>query len=173
MSGLEHSARQVLPVSAAVKGPLRFTRRQWDQSRQVREVLDSFNHPLRPAPVAVRVDDDAHAESVVMSGADIVITLRTGSQHVRSRFTSAVGGIDAPLALVLGQEPFATVADAGIRGAAAEALAKINTRQQRIARRPIAAPGRSASSVNSGYGSLIVAGLILVAMVVTAWTVLR
>jgi hypothetical protein len=120
MSSNNHSTRQVLPLSAAVKGPRFSTSKHWEISQTAREVLDSFDLPLRREPT---VD---HSESIVMHGSEIVNTLRTGAHVVKQTRTSDhLPTLPVELAIV----PFETVADASVQDAAATALAALNNRK--------------------------------------------
>ena len=123
---MDHSKRQVLPANAAVKGPRFSTSKHWEISSVAREVLDSFDLPLRSRVV------DAPCESIVMEGAEIRRTMRTGSHAVRQTFT-------APLELDTTPAPlaFEVVADTTLRDAAGQALAALNNRPHaRRAARP-------------------------------------
>ena len=87
LPSFDPTRRQVLPLSEAVRAP-RFKRRDWQLSAQVREVADSFELPRQPSPP---VDDDAHGESIVMQGAEIRNTLRTGSHVVTQKRIADLG----------------------------------------------------------------------------------
>jgi hypothetical protein len=133
------SRRQFLPASAAVKGPRFSPSRDWSNSQIVREVLDSFAHtPLRPAP---RIVADHNSESIVMEGAEIRRTMRTGSHVVRQNSTAAldVDHTPAPLA-------FEVVADTTLASEAAAALDRLATQTVRARRRALPAPSAAPST---------------------------
>jgi hypothetical protein len=117
-AAFDPSKRTVLPASAAVSGP-RFRRRDWALSAQVREILDEINLPLTPRPVA-----DQHCESIIMEGAEIRRTMRTGSHVVRQNSTAAIELDDTPAPLA-----FEVVANTTLQADAAAALAAINDRK--------------------------------------------
>jgi hypothetical protein len=152
------SKRTVLPSSAAVNGP-RFRRRDWALSAQVREILDEINLPMAPRPAA-----DAPCESIIMEGAEIRRTMRTGSHVVRQNSTVALELDDTPA-----PPAFETVADASIQSAAAVALAQINERKPharrgaRLSRPALKAP--STASTRAMTLAFILAGVAVVALV--------
>lgn len=165
----DHSTRQVLPLSAAVK-PVRFsTTKHWAISQTVREVLDSFDTPLRPL-IAPPVERDIdHAESIIMSGNEIVNTLRTGSHQVKQRRTADLAMLPMELAVV---EPFAP--DAILQTDAATALAKLNDHKPHARRgarlpRPATKAPRAASTratiLAVVLGVVMIAALIYVTFV--------
>ena len=122
---MDPTQRQVLPVSAAVK--TRFRRRDWERSAQVREILDAINLPLTPRP-----EVDQHCESIIMEGAEIRRTMRTGSHVVRQTCTSAIELESTPAPLA-----FEVVADTTLQAEASRALAALNNRPHaRRAARP-------------------------------------
>ncbi|MGO9991826.1 MAG: hypothetical protein ACLPTF_04850 [Steroidobacteraceae bacterium] len=160
----DHSARQFLPASAAVKGP-RFQRRQWETSQQVREILDDIYHEVSrasaeaPAPRAL-----ASSESIVMEGPRIRATYRCESGVVATRdFTTSLGHEDA---LSIVEAPAIETAPT-VRDAAAAALMEINRRKVAPARRtaPTPAAGRpwmlKAVAYALASGGLVFAGLAL------------
>ncbi|MGO9994696.1 MAG: hypothetical protein ACLPTF_19565 [Steroidobacteraceae bacterium] len=128
------SRRQILPASAAVKGP-RFRRRDWELSAQVREILDEINVPLTPRPER-SIDP---AESIVLAGNEIFNSMRTGGHVVKQRRT-----VDFAMLPELAIAEPAAVVDDSLRNAAGEALAALNQRRVAPARRadpePSAAP---------------------------------
>jgi hypothetical protein len=162
--------RQVLPLSASIR-PVRFARRQWEISQQVREICDSWDtgRPvMQPAPRPIV--DDANCESIILEGATIQRTWRkTGAFQVRQNSTAAIELVDTtppPLA-------FEVVADTTLQTDAAAALAAINDRKPsgrrsvRLPRKPLKAP-RTASpvwlAVAFTLGGLAIAALVVVAM---------
>lgn len=132
MSSNDHSTRQVLPLSAAVSTSTlpRFRQRDHACSALVREILDQFNHETERRFAAVPAPErDVGTESIVMQGAEILNTMRTGSHVVKQRRTSD----HAPLPLeleVVAAEPFVPVVTT-LRTDAAAALEVLNNRKPR------------------------------------------
>jgi hypothetical protein len=163
----DFSRRQVLPLSAAIR-PVRFARRDWEVSAQVRDVLDSFDHsPLRPAPRPVV---DHPCESIVMEGASIQRTMRTGGHVVRQNSTVTLELDDTP-APPLAFETTATP----MQSAASEALAAMDRpharRGARLPRPALKAP-RTASGLAMTIAAVL-AGLVIAALVVVVRNSLR
>lgn len=165
MSSNDHSTRQVLPASAAVKGPRFSTSKHWEISSTAREVLDSFDLPLRPmlSPPIERAFDAN--ESIVMSGAEIINTMRTGSHSVKQRRTADLATL--PELAVVEPEAYERVPDATLQQDADAALARMDTRRahaRRTARlnRPATQAPRTAST-----GALVTV-FVIVAVVIVA-----
>jgi hypothetical protein len=161
--------RQVLPLSAAIR-PVRFARRNWEISQQVREILDSWDtgRPVvQPAPRPVA--DDQNCESIIMEGSQIQRTWRkTGAFEVRQHSTTTLGVVeDAPAPLA-----FAVVADTGIRDAASAALEAINSRKPhgRRAPREPAKPLTPPTSTRVLVLGFILAGVVVGALLYVAKT---
>lgn len=159
MSSNNHSTRQVLPASAAVKGPRFSTSKHWEISSTAREVLDSFDLPLRPAPT---VD---HSESIVMNGSEILNTLRTGSHVVKQRRVSDHLPT-LPLELAIAQEPF--VPDPSVQVAAGQALAAINDRKP-FARRSVRLPRKTQTAPRATSRALTWTLIVVSSLVAAAW----
>jgi hypothetical protein len=141
MSDQHHSTRQVLPLSAAVTA-LRFRRRDWEQSSQVREILDSFNLPQTPKPERT-VD---HSESIIMHANVIENRMTTGAHVVRqTRVVDHLPTLSVELAVVE-PEAYERVVDATLQQDADAALARLESRRAharrgvRLARKPATAP---------------------------------
>lgn len=117
---IDPTKRQFLPASAAVTA-LRFRRRDWERSSQVREILDSFNLPQTPR--AERTVD--FSESVVLDGNVIENRMTTGAHVIKQRRTVDFEALPE-LSVV---EPFETVADTTLQADAATALAALNNRK--------------------------------------------
>jgi hypothetical protein len=158
----DFSRRQILPASAAVKGPRFSTTKHWAISSVAREVLDSFDLPLTPRPER-NIDP---AESIVLEGCVILNSLRTGSHVVKQRRT-----VDFETWPELSiAEPFAVVADDSIRGAAAERLRQISTvKRPRVAPRPVARPAPAAGRSQVLFAAVLVLG----ALAFAAWIAVR
>jgi hypothetical protein len=156
----DHSIRQVLPASAAVKGPRFSTSKHWEISQTAREVLDSFDLPLRPmlSPPVERAFDAA--ESIVMTGAEIINTMRTGSHSVKQRRTADLATLPE-LAIV---EPFETVAPT-LQADAATALAAINDRKPH-ARRGVRLPRKPATAPWTASPGALVVAFVIAAVVI-------
>jgi hypothetical protein len=159
------SKRTVLPASAGVR-PVRFSNRDHAISAQVRDVLDSFERsPFLPAPRPVA---DQQHESIIMEGAEIRRTMRTGSHVVRQNSTAAleVDNTPAPLA-------FETVADSSIQSAAAVALQQLNDRPH--ARRGHRLPAKRlvtprTASTGALWIAFAIAGVVVAMLVKVAVT---
>lgn len=119
----DFSRRQILPASAAVKAPRFSTTRHWAVAAQIREVLD-LDAPPPPRPVASQ-----QCESIIMEGASIRRTMRTGAFEVRQNSTVALDVDNTPPPLA-----FEPVADSTLQSDAAAALAAINSRARRAPR---------------------------------------
>lgn len=103
--------------------------------------------------------------SIVMEANSYVVSIRRGASSASRTYTSNVGDVE-PLAIAA--DP---VIEAGtsIQAEAAAALQTLKNRPYKPkGRAPNASPGRSA-----GLGSLAIAGIILIAMVITAICVSR
>ncbi len=144
MSDTNHSTRTVLPLAAAVKGPRFSTTKHWEISSVAREVLDSFDLPLRSmvAPPVERSFDAA--ESIVMSGAEIINTMRTGSHSVKQRRTADLATL--PELAIVEPEAYERTPAATLQQDADAALERINSRRararrsHRLPRKPATAP---------------------------------
>lgn len=152
---MDHTQRQVLPSSAAVK-QVRFTTADHERSRIVRETLDSFDTPLRCAPVAPRVDADHHHESIVLEGAEVRRTMRTGSHAVRQTFTTPLELDTTPAPLA-----FEVVADSTLQTDAANALAALNDRKRKPARKRTEPQAAGWVSASISLGVVIIAALVV------------
>jgi hypothetical protein len=136
----DHTARQFLPAAMAVRGP-RFKKREWSQSQQVREILDSIYLEVsaagaKPTPrVAV-----ASSESIVMEANFVRVTVRTESGAVACREFMANLAVDSELALA--DTAPALEAAPTMRDAAAAALMEINRRKPPARRITAPAPRR-------------------------------
>lgn len=117
---MDHAQRQVLPASAAVKVQ-RFTTADHERSRIVREVMDSWDVPLTPRPVA-----DAPCESIIMEVRKFGAPCAPAAHVVRQNTTAALELDNTPAPLA-----FEVVADESLRDAAGQALAQINNRKAR------------------------------------------
>lgn len=158
----DFSRRQVLDLSHAVIGP-RFRRRDWERAAQIREAIDiDLRVPQTPRPE--RNDDPA--ESIVMFSNVIENRMTTGAHVVRLR---RVTDLDPLPELAIAAEPFATVADDSIRGAASEALAAINNRKPSARRAPRPAVPKPPKATRPAWiaTALVLAALVIAMLLVT------
>jgi hypothetical protein len=166
---VDFGQRQVVPISEAVKGPLRFRRRDWERSQQVREILDAIMVPQTPRPEQI----DQHTESVVLEGAAVMITIRSGGAHARRSFncnfaSDKIVSKDLEIAPDDPVQPFASV-EPSIRQEAAQALQTLQNRPYKPkARMSIAAPRRS-PSVGFPWVATVMVVIALGVAIAAAW----
>lgn len=145
----DHSARQILPTSAAVRAPRFSTSRHWAISRTARELVDQIHAELH-VPMAPRAEPVDSTESVVLAGNEIFTSWRSSAGVVRQHRTVVDLAMLPELSIAA---PFE--ASPSIQSEAAVALAAINNRRP-AARRVVPAPAATPAWVIIAVMALVV-----------------